>query len=233
MYWVLGTCIVCCTLLIVPRMDIQSPGKAVLAKRGGTVIAVSATEITVDDTVYPFKAQSLQDERQLGQPQGILVWPAMSAYQEPIVEAGQQVKKKEPLARGVTHIYFQANVWVFTSLLFVVGIMMGIGKAAVHKHIPDYFPKEIGVAGGIVGFWAAWGDSSARSYSATCSKGQASGPRAGCSLPHCPRSACGGCTRWYGGCTTTRHPRSGSIWNTLSIQPRTPFRTREKPSCPR
>ena len=51
----------------------------------------------------------------------------------------------------MTHIYFQANVWVFTGLVFVIGIMMGIGKAAVYKHIPEYFPDEVGVVGGIVG----------------------------------------------------------------------------------
>ena len=28
---------------------------------------------------------------------------------------------------------------------------MGIGKAAVYKHIPDYFPDDVGVVGGIVG----------------------------------------------------------------------------------
>jgi NNP family nitrate/nitrite transporter-like MFS transporter len=40
---------------------------------------------------------------------------------------------------------------VFTSLVFVVGIAMGIGKAAVYKHIPEYFPGDVGVVGGIVG----------------------------------------------------------------------------------
>ncbi|MEZ5163426.1 MAG: hypothetical protein R2688_06685 [Fimbriimonadaceae bacterium] len=35
--------------------------------------------------------------------------------------------------------------------------MMGIGKAAVYKHIPDYFPNDIGVVGGLVGgSWRAW-----------------------------------------------------------------------------
>ena len=28
---------------------------------------------------------------------------------------------------------------------------MGIGKAAVYKHIPDYFPNDVGVVGGMVG----------------------------------------------------------------------------------
>ena len=151
MYWVLGSCLICCALLIVPRMDIQSPGKAVLAKRGGTVSAVSPTEITMGEARYPVRPRSPEDQRNLDASEDLLIWPTMSAYQEPVVEPGQIVKKKELLARGVTHIYFQANVWVFTALLFVVGIMMGIGKAAVYKHIPDYFPREVGVVGGIVG----------------------------------------------------------------------------------
>ena len=29
--------------------------------------------------------------------------------------------------------------------------MWGIGKAAVYKHIPEYFPNEVGVVGGMVG----------------------------------------------------------------------------------
>jgi NNP family nitrate/nitrite transporter-like MFS transporter len=59
--------------------------------------------------------------------------------------------KRQLLARGTTHIFFQANVWIFTVLVFVVGIVTGIGKAAVYRYIPDYFPKDVGVVGGIVG----------------------------------------------------------------------------------
>ncbi|GLI38373.1 NarK/NasA family nitrate transporter [Geobacter hydrogenophilus] len=43
------------------------------------------------------------------------------------------------------------NVWVFTSLLFVVGIAWGFGKASVFKHISDEYPHNIGVISGIVG----------------------------------------------------------------------------------
>ncbi|PTT06962.1 MFS transporter, partial [Flavobacterium sp. HMWF030] len=32
-----------------------------------------------------------------------------------------------------------------------IGISWGIGKAAVYKHIPEYFPNEVGVVGGMVG----------------------------------------------------------------------------------
>ncbi|MBX7257675.1 MAG: MFS transporter [Candidatus Hydrogenedentes bacterium] len=148
MYWVLSSCLVCCALLIVPRMDIHSPGKGIIAKRGGTVTSVTPSEIVVGDIHYPLRANSGDTDTK---DTNMLILPALSTWQEPVVAAGDTVKKKQLLASGMTHIYFQANVWVFTGLVFVVGIMMGIGKAAVYKHIPDYFPKEVGVVGGIVG----------------------------------------------------------------------------------
>ncbi|MFO7603666.1 MAG: nitrate/nitrite transporter [Gammaproteobacteria bacterium] len=43
------------------------------------------------------------------------------------------------------------NMWVFTSLLFVVGIAWGFGKASVFKYISDEYPHNIGVISGIVG----------------------------------------------------------------------------------
>jgi NNP family nitrate/nitrite transporter-like MFS transporter len=75
----------------------------------------------------------------------------MSFGQQPIVEVGDEVSRKQLLAKGETHIYFQANIWIFTALVFVIGILMGIGKAAVYKHIPDYYPNDVGTVGGIVG----------------------------------------------------------------------------------
>ncbi|MBI3118318.1 MAG: NarK/NasA family nitrate transporter [Candidatus Hydrogenedentes bacterium] len=151
MYWVFGVSLVSCALLIFPRMDIHSPGKGVLAKRSGTVTAVLPAEIVVGDVHYPLKQNhngTLSEEQRI---RDLLVLPTMTTWQEAAVQVGDQVKKRQLLARGVTHIYFQANVWVFTALVFIIGIMMGIGKAAVYKHIPDYFPKEVGVVGGIVG----------------------------------------------------------------------------------
>jgi NNP family nitrate/nitrite transporter-like MFS transporter len=149
MYWVFGSCLVCFVLLCVPRMDIESPGQGVMAEKGGVVREVSAERIVVDQKSYSF---TLKPQR-LSTPQDddLLVWPTFTFWQEPVVNVGDTVVKKQLLAKGVTHIYFQANVWIFTILVFIVGIMMGIGKAAVYKFIPDYFPREVGVVGGIVG----------------------------------------------------------------------------------
>jgi NNP family nitrate/nitrite transporter-like MFS transporter len=49
------------------------------------------------------------------------------------------------------------DVWTFTLLLFVVGICMGVGKASVYKYIPNYFPRDIGAVGGLVGMLGALG----------------------------------------------------------------------------
>lgn len=82
---------------------------------------------------------------------GIVTLPVIRSWHVPEVEEGQQVGRRALLASGVTNIFFQANVWVFTIFVFLIGIAMGIGKAAVYKYIPEYFPDDVGVVGGMVG----------------------------------------------------------------------------------
>lgn len=152
MYWVFGVSLICCVMLIVPRMDIFSPGSGVTALKSGKVTEVTDSKIVVDGHDYQLKLKQGETKGEsFSRDSNLLILPTSQFWQEPVVKVGDVVKKKELLARGVTHIYFQANVWIFTFLVFVVGIMMGIGKAAVYKHIPEYFPSEVGVVGGIVG----------------------------------------------------------------------------------
>jgi NNP family nitrate/nitrite transporter-like MFS transporter len=49
------------------------------------------------------------------------------------------------------------NIWIFTSLLFVVGMAWGFGKASVFKFLSDEYPNNIGVASGIVGLAGGMG----------------------------------------------------------------------------
>jgi MFS transporter, NNP family, nitrate/nitrite transporter len=49
------------------------------------------------------------------------------------------------------------NAWMFTALLFVVGIAWGFGKASVFKYISDTYPDNIGVISGIVGLAGGMG----------------------------------------------------------------------------
>lgn len=39
----------------------------------------------------------------------------------------------------------------FTVLVFILGFFMSLGKAAVYKHIPVYYPDNVGAVGGLVG----------------------------------------------------------------------------------
>ncbi len=155
MYWVFGVSLVCCGLLVVPQMDIQAPGSGVMSRAAGTVQSVTDATIVVEGKAgvitYPFVASSgpvATDEERHSR---MIILPRSVSWQVPVVEAGQTIGKKHLLARGETHIFFQANVWVFTILSLILGSVMGIGKAAVYKHIPDYFPNDVGVVGGIVG----------------------------------------------------------------------------------
>ncbi len=52
---------------------------------------------------------------------------------------------------------FSMNVVWFTFWVFIVGVCMGVGKAAVFKYIPEYFPKDVGAVGGLVGMLGALG----------------------------------------------------------------------------
>jgi NNP family nitrate/nitrite transporter-like MFS transporter len=58
---------------------------------------------------------------------------------------------------GETTFNIGLNVWMFTSLLFIVGIAWGFGKASVFKFLSNEFPDNIGVASGIVGLAGGMG----------------------------------------------------------------------------
>jgi NNP family nitrate/nitrite transporter-like MFS transporter len=52
---------------------------------------------------------------------------------------------------------WSVGVGLFTVLVFLIGCAMGVGKAAVYKHIPEYFPNDVGAVGGLVGSLGALG----------------------------------------------------------------------------
>ncbi|MBY5400306.1 MFS transporter [Rhizobium leguminosarum] len=46
---------------------------------------------------------------------------------------------------------------IFIVVIFVLGFFMSLGKAAVYKHIPAYYPENVGAVGGIVGMMGGLG----------------------------------------------------------------------------
>jgi NNP family nitrate/nitrite transporter-like MFS transporter len=156
MYWIFSLALVFCALLVAPHMDIYAPGSGIMSRFDGTVTEVSPAQIVVHsakqgDVIYAVKSELRETTVSEQKAAGVVVLPTSSSWQEPMVTLGQRVVKRQLLARGVTHVFFQANMWIFTAISLALGIVMGIGMAAVYKHIPDYFPQDVGVVGGIVG----------------------------------------------------------------------------------
>ena len=52
---------------------------------------------------------------------------------------------------GPQSFHIGLNVWVFTALMFIMGIAWAFGKASVFKYIADEYPHNIGAISGIVG----------------------------------------------------------------------------------
>ncbi|MDE2461238.1 MAG: MFS transporter, partial [Gammaproteobacteria bacterium] len=53
--------------------------------------------------------------------------------------------------RGPIPFTIAPSIFERASVLFVVGVMMAFGMAAVFKHIPSYYPQHVGAVGGVVG----------------------------------------------------------------------------------
>jgi NNP family nitrate/nitrite transporter-like MFS transporter len=52
---------------------------------------------------------------------------------------------------GPRRFHLEMGVVPFVVTVFVLGFFMALGKAAVYKHIPVYYPKHVGAVGGLVG----------------------------------------------------------------------------------
>lgn len=155
--WIFTICLVCMIFLFIPRMEIQAPGQGVMANKPGIVNLVSPNKIVVGNDTYILQTRTGDSSEvtiRFGihhDDEGFLFLPTTMFHQVPKVKKGDAVMKGELLARGVTMIYFQANKWIFSVLVFIIGIMLGVGGAAVYKHISDFYPANIGTVGGIVG----------------------------------------------------------------------------------
>ncbi len=52
---------------------------------------------------------------------------------------------------GPVRYEFGVPLYLFVFLTVVLGFVMSLGKAAVYKHIPVYYPQHVGAVGGLVG----------------------------------------------------------------------------------
>ena len=129
-----------------------------------------------------------------------------------------------PLAAPDGALGFHVGLAQFIALVEVLGIGMGLGKASVYKYIPEYFPNEVGAAGGLVGHAGrARAASSCRSASATST-----------SRPAAPRAASGSCSPWsspaWSGCTPSSPTSNARPAANPSPKPASPSPANKKPA---
>lgn len=148
MYYVFSASTLLSFLLIFPKMEIYSPGSGITAAKSGIVTKVSESEIILEGQKYPLIKKAPEFNHKSDE---TLVFPKIETWHEPAVKEGDEVQKRELLAKGVTRVFFQANVWIFSGIVFLIGLTWGIGMGGVYKFIPQYFPNEVGVVGGTVG----------------------------------------------------------------------------------
>ncbi len=55
------------------------------------------------------------------------------------------------------NLKIEVNIWLFTLLIFVIGLAQGFGRASVYKTIHDYYPSQMGSVGGFVAALGALG----------------------------------------------------------------------------
>lgn len=144
MYWVLGISAVLSLMLVVPKMDVYSPGEGVMAMRPGTVTEISGSVIVVDNQRYPLKES---DEIQENLDDDLLIFPAKFTWQESVVEVGQKVQRRELLAKGVTRIHFQANVWIFAGFVILLGSTWGLVAPQFLSIYPPTFQMKLASLG--------------------------------------------------------------------------------------
>ena len=159
--WLMHTvflgCAICCTILAIPKMDILSPGVGISAKKSGIVEHVSSSTIVISSNIYQLESKPKALIAETDSNERPLLFPKLQNWQEVNIGVGEEVVKDQLIARGVSNMYYPANIWVFIILVFILGILTGVGKAGVFKYIPDHFPDNIGTVGGIVGLIGAMG----------------------------------------------------------------------------
>jgi len=167
LYWTFAMCGAFSLLLVFPEMLVRTPGAGLIARTPGVVEKVDGAELHVRNpksgavAVYRLsepRGTSPDDAKRAG---GFMPLPvvhsemawagvAENGVARPF-QTGDKIAPKQLLAAGTTTVYFQANVHVFTVIVLLLGLAMGLGKAAVFKHIPTYFPNDVGAVGGLVG----------------------------------------------------------------------------------
>jgi NNP family nitrate/nitrite transporter-like MFS transporter len=81
----------------------------------------------------------------------IMYWTFMVSAAATLILAMPPTDYSVRAMNGTIGFHFEIGLGFFTAFVFVLGFFMSLGKAAVYKHIPVYYPDSVGAVGGLVG----------------------------------------------------------------------------------
>ncbi|PRD41870.1 MFS transporter [Phyllobacterium phragmitis] len=81
----------------------------------------------------------------------VLYWTFFVSVAATFVLAYPPVDYVVRTAQGPVAFHMEMGLVGFTVTVFILGFFMALGKAAVFKHIPVYYPSHVGSVGGLVG----------------------------------------------------------------------------------
>lgn len=155
MYWTFIACVICTFVMSYPqtKYEVNAIGNSVIIKNIEVIDGVPLIE-----TSEVIKALT-----SVGKENDVNTLPSTETISATEYAASTQSvegllavydKKKnslEVIAEKKLNFSFGIPLWLFVSLTVVLGFFMSLGKAAVYKHIPVYYPNHVGSVGGMVG----------------------------------------------------------------------------------
>jgi len=155
MYWTFIACVLCTFILSYPstHYTVDAIGdyktiKNVEVVDGVKVLSREKLASALSDIAGEESVKLLPDTDKVS-------IDAVISSLESIDQVRAVYNKKKNLLQIIKDKQLDFNItiplWLFVSLTVVLGFFMSLGKAAVYKHIPVYYPEHVGSVGGIVG----------------------------------------------------------------------------------
>ncbi len=155
MYWTFIVCVICTFIMSYPetKYTVNAIGESAVVKN---IQLVDGNKLVAKDKIVQALAKVGREDAVSMLPEGeVVAVDELMAAVKAIDGLRAVYNKKKNLVEFLTdrklEFSFGIPLELFVFLTVVLGFFMSLGKAAVYKHIPVYYPDHVGSVGGIVG----------------------------------------------------------------------------------
>ncbi len=155
MYWTFIACVVCTFIMSYPETEytVNAIGDSAVIKNVEVVDGMKMVDTA--KVAEAFSTLGHDEAQDVLPPVDMIAVDELSSSLKSVDGLLSVYNKKKNLVQIISektlNFNFGIPLWLFVSLTVVLGFFMSLGKAAVYKHIPVYYPGHVGSVGGIVG----------------------------------------------------------------------------------